>query len=170
MRLALLDLKDESSSRQTAHTPVRKSRWVLWATIAAAAVIGAGIVITRQSKPESPVAPQLKRLTKHDGSVKEFGSISPDGKMFAFTSNATGEVTLYAQQLGGDTAIELSRTSGLMLFPSFSPSGTQIVYSSRGAQFESSCRVVSTLGAKSASCIQAVCNVHSHPTARASPA
>jgi hypothetical protein len=54
VRLALLDLNDESSSRQTAHTPVRKSRWVLWATIAAAAVIGAGIVITRQSKPESP--------------------------------------------------------------------------------------------------------------------
>jgi Tol biopolymer transport system component len=72
----------------------------------------------------------LKQLTFSDG-LEYFPTLAPDGKTFAYVSEASGNRDIYSQRVDGRTAVNLTRDSPADdSEPAISPDGSQIAFRS----------------------------------------
>lgn len=79
---------------------------------------------------------ETRLLIDHDSSMQDQAVISPDGNWIVFTSTHEGQSDIYRlpfqpfETLNVDDAINLTRHKGGDFRPSFSPDGSQIIFSS----------------------------------------
>jgi Tol biopolymer transport system component/predicted Ser/Thr protein kinase len=152
LKVALEDLRDESSSIRGAQggTAGRRGRW-LTAALAAAAVIaslvGATVWRRARSAPHGPTTPFLTRLTTDVGWT-DYPAVSLDGKLLAYASDRSGDgnLDLWVQQIPDGSPVRLTRDPADDFDPSFSVDGSRVAFQSRregGGVY-----VVETLGGK----------------------
>lgn len=76
----------------------------------------------------------IANLAKHpltdNNAYDAEGSISPDGKWIAFTSNRTGDLELWAMKIDGTSPVQLTNIKGQDGGAFFSPDGRKLVYRS----------------------------------------
>jgi Tol biopolymer transport system component len=76
----------------------------------------------------TPVSLQHTRLTSASG-VEQDPALSPDGKWFLYVSNASGNLDIYLQSVGGQNPINLTKDSlAADREPAFSPDGERIAF------------------------------------------
>lgn len=124
----------------TAPAPSRPSRWLV-ATVALT-VAGAAFGLGRWALPTSApslIIPDSLTYSGHDSAP----SVSPDGKLVAFTSSRDGTARIWLKQLAND--FEMALTKGIDDQPRFSPDGTTVYFVRRNGA-ESALYRVSTLG------------------------
>jgi serine/threonine protein kinase/roadblock/LC7 domain-containing protein len=97
--------------------------WPFAAMLAAALAIGAAS--TLWVKKPAPRAITSERYLTYSG--QDFSpSVSPDGKLIAFSSNRDGKLRIWLKEVSGGSEVPL--TAGPDDFPRFSPDGSSIVY------------------------------------------
>ena len=81
--------------------------------------------------PSRPHGAVLTRLTSDAGLTFQ-PSLSPDGKLIAYSSDRAGDggLDIWVQQLAGGEPVRLTRDPADEQDPSFSPDGSRIVFSS----------------------------------------
>jgi eukaryotic-like serine/threonine-protein kinase len=120
-----------SGAQPALPTPPAASRRIAWISIAAVAIVAAGLgaaLALWQARPAEPT-PELwrvKRLT-NDSGVTNAPTISRDGKLVAYVSDRNGNTDLWVQQVDGGDPVQLTRDIGLCRDPTFSPDGSRIV-------------------------------------------
>jgi WD40-like Beta Propeller Repeat len=103
---------------------------------AAALVIGAiSYVVASRSRQDgadrnTPVA-GLELISTFAGSHR-WPSLSPDGRMVAFVSDAAGTSQVWVKSLGGGVPIQITFGDLPAVRPRWSPHGDRIIYSMRG--------------------------------------
>jgi Tol biopolymer transport system component len=111
----------------------RRSRsakaWVVAAGVVSGVTILAAVVWLRGAG--SPPALTLQRVTTTTGRTVQ-PALSPDGRMVAYVSDggrddAPGQI--WVQQIGSQTALQLTHDDARHGFPSFSADGTRILFS-----------------------------------------
>lgn len=128
VRVALLELKEESESRpmlQRAAIPARRTRW-LWAWSAAALLLGSGLwLMERQRLPMPQQA--LVPVTTYPGS-EMYPGFSPDGAQIAFYWDGENGANpgIYVKLLGDSNALRL--TTGADRYPAWGPDGRRIAF------------------------------------------
>jgi serine/threonine protein kinase len=133
LKVALQDLKEDSESGKlsaaTLAVPRRKRRtWLFTAVALVLLVIAAAVVWRFSLKPAAPTF-DLKRLTFESGFVA-LPAISPDGKLFVYSSDREGPLNLYLQQLNAPQSRRLTNHEAWDWLPDFSPDGSKIVFRS----------------------------------------
>jgi Tol biopolymer transport system component/tRNA A-37 threonylcarbamoyl transferase component Bud32 len=120
-------------------------RWVL-ALAGILVVVATGLATAWfvTHRPPAP-APQrtLTRLT-FDAGLQSDPTFSPDGQMFAYSSDRSGNFDIWVQQIGGGNPVQVTNNPAHDWQPAWSPDGKQIVFRSErdgGGLF-----VVSALG------------------------
>jgi serine/threonine protein kinase len=120
--------------------PPHRRRGVLIGAIAAGSLAcGAlGIWLGRATSPKpaaTALVQDVARVT-HDVGFSEWPTWSPDGRMFAFSSNRGGNFDIYLARVGGsDELVNVTRHSSDNFQPSFSPDGSSIAFvSTRSSQ------------------------------------
>jgi len=135
LKVALQDLKEESDSGQLsaaaiAPMPARRRIWLPAALAALVVLTAAGIVAFLVLKPSSePVMVQPERITFESG-VAFWPTVSPDGKMIAYSSDRDGNMDLYVRQLSGQQSIRRTQNPAPDWYACFSPDGSKIVFRS----------------------------------------
>ena len=134
LRIALLDLKEESDSGR-AMAPAATRRRLPVPAVAAA--LGVAVAITaaaawwvlRSKRP--PQLPVPRALT-FDSGVTIFPAISRDGKLLAYASDRADGTNpdIWVQQIAGGPPVQLTRHPAHDSEPDFSPDGTRIAFSS----------------------------------------
>ena len=107
--------------------PIRK-RAVAIATVALLAV-AAVVAYILWPRPETHVQPTLTRLT-FDPGLQSDPTFSPDGRMFAYSSDRSGNFDIWVQQIGGGDAVQVTKSPAHDWQPDWSPDGKQIVFRS----------------------------------------
>ena len=136
VRLALEELRDESESGKlvgptagVAAAVERRWHWPVLAILCvavAASAIGWAWLIRRGPPPTQ--GPELVRLSPDDGHAYGLPAISPDGKFVAYTSDRSGQLQLWLQQVAGGEPIQLTHSSGAAGGAHFLPDGARVVY------------------------------------------
>jgi len=127
------DFREQSD--QTAAAP--KSLLTVALTLAAAAVVigvSSYLLASRshadRTHGKTPVA-GLELISTFAGSHR-WPSLSPDGRMVAFISDAAGAPQVWVKNLGGGVAIQITFGDPPALRPRWSARGDRIIYSVRG--------------------------------------
>jgi Tol biopolymer transport system component len=140
LRNELAELQQDlsSGSLQTSAAPAR-SRWsARSAGVAAAlivtALVAAGYTVWRVTsspfRTAPPLAAEFRQLTTAAG-VKQYPSLSPDGKWVVYEGTQSGNAAIYLQSVGGQNAIDLTKDSpDDDTQPAFSPDGESIAFRS----------------------------------------
>jgi eukaryotic-like serine/threonine-protein kinase len=120
----------------TAPAADRGVRWaapfVLTATAIVAALIGAA-AMWWTVRPDTPAQSdrvslvELARLT-HDAGFSDSPSWSPDGTLFAYSSNRSGNFEIYVRRVEGGQEINVTNDPADDVQPAFSPDGTAIAF------------------------------------------
>jgi serine/threonine protein kinase len=122
--------EDSESGTLTKATPVTPARrgWILPVALGAVALAGLGWFLTR---PKPAPELRLRQLTADSG-LSIAPTISPDGKLVAYSSDrAGGNLDIWVQPLTeGATPIRLTRDPADDVTPSFSPDGGRVVFRS----------------------------------------
>jgi Tol biopolymer transport system component len=130
-------ISEMSVEARAAVAPGVSSGRILKAAIAAIAA-AALLLLAYRAGPRSPapaaVGPSLRahftQLTSDPG-VEEFPTLSPDGKLLAYASRATGNEDIYVLRVGGKNPIDLTKDEPADdTEPAFSPDGSQIAFRS----------------------------------------
>ena len=134
LRIALLDLKEESDSGRAMAPAATRGRLPVPAV---AAALGVAVAITaavawwvlRSKRP--PQMPVPRALT-FDSGVTIFPAISRDGKLLAYASDRADGTNpdIWVQQIDGGPPVRLTRHPAHDSEPDFSPDGTRIAFSS----------------------------------------
>ena len=133
VRTLLEELKEESESgnlvTRPAAAPRRKTGAVMLVFVLVAAAAALTWWLTRPAAP-APLY-KLTQLTRDTGLTWQ-PTISPDGKMVAYSSDRAGKgnLDIWLQQIGGGEPVQLTRHEGDDYAPDFSPDGTHIVFRS----------------------------------------
>lgn len=136
LKVALDELREESDSGKlpalAAARPSRTGIARLVLITAAVVALAAGAWWWSKRRPGGSLAePVLTRLTSDSGLTAE-PSLSPDGKLIAYSSDRAGEgsMNIWIQEIGGGEARRLTKNSADDREPSFSQDGGSIVFSS----------------------------------------
>lgn len=119
--------------------PQGGGRWlrpVILAAGGAAALIAAaalGAVLARQAAPSPLAAPHRVRTMTNLIGLEEFSSISPDGKMVAFTANQGGHRQVFIRYISGGPPHLVTTDSADHQLPRWVPEGSSLIYFSPGA-------------------------------------
>ncbi|MDX1390606.1 MAG: protein kinase, partial [Acidobacteriota bacterium] len=114
--------------------PQKKRKTGFWTvSIAILAAVALGFLAGRMLGPVSPetAAPErLSQLTFEEGPETQ-PSISPDGKSFVYVTEDGGDLDIFFQRVGGETALNLTADSPEDdQQPAFSPDGERIAFRS----------------------------------------
>jgi Tol biopolymer transport system component len=132
-----LENRPQTTSGITRGARLRGSRRVMVAgaaivALSAAAVVG-GLIDRRFLLPAaSPVPHRVLRMTNFVG-LEEFSSISPDGRMVAFTAVQEGRRQVFIQLLKGGPPLPVTSDAADHQLPRWSPDGSSLVYFSPAA-------------------------------------
>jgi Tol biopolymer transport system component len=80
----------------------------------------------------TPVIEHAARMT-HQPGFSEWPTWSPDGKLFAFTSNRDGNFEIYVRRVDGGQEVNVTNSPADDVQPAFSPDGTSIAFVSTRA-------------------------------------
>ncbi|HSF17632.1 MAG TPA: protein kinase [Vicinamibacteria bacterium] len=133
------DLAQVLQDSATATSPVAEARgrdaipWKWVALLALAAVAALALLWIRdRSKPRAPSSPVLsyRSLTQAAGMEVE-PSLSPDGRLVAYSSNTDGDWDIYVARVAGGKPINVTADSSADDYqPAFSPDGERIAFRS----------------------------------------
>ncbi|MDH4271836.1 MAG: serine/threonine-protein kinase, partial [Candidatus Aminicenantes bacterium] len=133
LKVVLQDLKEDSESGklrapQAAVSRRRKSPWV-WIGGGAGLIAVAVLLWIFLPKKAGPIEYELTRLT-FDSGISWQAAFSPDGKMFAYASDRSGDGNsdIWVQQVAGGPPLRLTTNAAEDRQPSFSPDGSKIVF------------------------------------------
>jgi Tol biopolymer transport system component len=138
IRNDLQELKQSLDSGELSAPPpvaaAARPRVRMWAVVAAGAVVLAALAMYQLgpgfNRPPSGRSAAVAQLTVQSG-PEHFPSLSPDGRWIVYTSGASGNLDIYLQSVGGQTAINLTGdTDADDQQPAFSPDGERIVFQS----------------------------------------
>jgi eukaryotic-like serine/threonine-protein kinase len=140
VKVQLQEIKEDHESGKLAAAAsgpaVTQKRSRSWRSIAAACVLLAGVAgllwsLYRRAQPTGFTVPVSTRLTADAGLTFQ-PSLSPDGKLIAYSSDRGGDggLDIWVQQLAGGEPIRLTRDPADDQDPSFSPDGSRIVFTS----------------------------------------
>jgi Tol biopolymer transport system component/tRNA A-37 threonylcarbamoyl transferase component Bud32 len=135
LKVVLQDLKEDSESGKLRASQAAAARprrrpfiWIGLATLALAAAVLLWIFFPRQTgSPEY----DIQRLT-FDAGITWSPAVSPDGMMFAYSSDRGGDGSsdIWVQQIAGGTPLRRTTHPADDWLPSFSPDGSKIVFRS----------------------------------------
>ena len=150
VKVALLELQEESESGKLAPPAVKPKRGRPWAMAAVGVLLaagGAGIAwrLARSHEPATSEPILLTQLTADVGLTTD-PALSPDGKLVAYASDRSGEgnLEIWVQQISGRQASRLTHHPADDREPAFSPDGSQIAF--RSEREGGGIYVISTLG------------------------
>jgi len=107
-------------------------RWAVYATGALGmillAIVGAWIYQKLRPTP-APVQRTLTRLT-FDPGLQSDPTFSPDGQMFAYSSDRSGNFDIWVQQISGGNPVQVTKHPAHDWQPDWSPDGKQVVFRS----------------------------------------
>ncbi|MEW5900002.1 MAG: protein kinase [Acidobacteriota bacterium] len=135
LRVVLQDLKEDSESGKlrAAEAPFRERRkrpfvWIGLGSLLLAAAILLWIFFPRKTGPPEF---EITRLT-FDAGLTWSPAFSPDGKIFAYSSDRGGDgnLDIWVQQVAGGTPLRLTSDPADDNTPSFSPDGSKIIFHS----------------------------------------
>ena len=136
LKVALQDLKEESESGKLstpAAVPARSRRrtWLAAALTTPVVLAAGGVLVWLMLKPAPgpPAMAQPERITFESG-VTFWPTVSPDGKMIAYSSDRDGNMDLYLRQLSGQQSIRRTQDPAPDWHACFSPDGSKIVFRS----------------------------------------
>ena len=130
LAFALEALSSDSASIAAAvPAPATRRRALLAAAMAVAAVAAVMIWLSgRLREAPSAFVQNVARVT-HDLGFSEWPTWSPDGRMFAFTSNRGGNFDIYLARVdGGQEFVNVTRHASDNVQPAFSPDGASIAF------------------------------------------
>jgi len=137
VRVALLELKEESESGrlpEAATAPARRRAW-LWAgaAVLVLALLGAGLWLMNRRATPLP-QPSVVPVTTYPGSQTE-PSFSPDGKQVAFSWDGEkgDKFSIYVKLLGETNALRLTTSPTGDYYPAWSPDGKRIAFLRQGS-------------------------------------
>ena len=136
LKVQLHEIKEDHESGKLAPAPSAQAvRWS-WTQIGALCAVLAGVVAAlwfmyRGPQPAGLSSPVLTRLTSDAGLTFQ-PSLSPDGKLIAYSSDRAGDggLDVWVQQVAGGEPIRRTRDPADEQEPSFSPDSSRIVFSS----------------------------------------
>ena len=113
---------------------VRSGRGALIAAAAAAFAV-VGFLAGRWTGPATPIVSEWQGATFKPVTVSQqaeiWPALSPDGKLVAYASKASGNLDVYVQRIGGHNPTNLTSDSpDIDDQPAFSPDGTRIAFHS----------------------------------------
>ena len=137
VRVALLELKEETESGrlpEAASAPARKRAW-LWAgaAVLVLALLGTGLwLIERRATPLPP--PSIVPVTTYPGSQVD-PNFSPDGKQIAFSWDGEkgDKFSIYVKLLGETNALRLTTSPTGDDYPAWAPDGKRIAFRRMGS-------------------------------------
>jgi eukaryotic-like serine/threonine-protein kinase len=110
------------------------SRRVAWVVAAVAIVVAATLAIPavmyirRTTATDTPVVQHVARVT-HESGFSEWPTWSPDGSLYAFTSNRSANFEVYVGRVeGGQEVVNITNNAADDVQPAFSPDGTSIAF------------------------------------------
>ncbi len=139
LRADLQRLKRDSDSGRSAAVPAvasprpKRSRWILWAGMAAAALLAVTgyFVVSRivGPRPSSPVSRPLTRLT-YDPGLQSEPTWSPDGRFIAYSSDRAGNFDIWVRPVGEGNPVQVTKDPAHDWQPDWSADGNVIVFRS----------------------------------------
>ena len=144
-------LESVRDSSLPAKVPVATRHWPVAAVAALAGVVGGGIgvwFIMRSidaRRPDGPVVEHAARVT-HENGFSEWPTWSPDGRLFAFSSNRGGDFDIYLRRVEGGQEVNITSHALDDVQPSFSPDGTSIAFVSTRSSRTGLIKIGSLLG------------------------
>jgi serine/threonine protein kinase len=115
-------------------------RLFIWTTavLLVALTIVSGVLIRRLGRDlprDTPQVQRVHRLTDFPG-IKEFPSISPDGRSVAFTASVDRRRQIFIRLLSGGMPVQITKDAIDHQLPRWSPDGNSLVYFSPGGRNE----------------------------------
>ena len=126
-------IKNTPVASAASEPPRHRRRSLVWGVMIGAAsvlVIGAATLMPRAPSPISadPVVSTVARVT-HEAGFSQWPTWSPDGSLFAFTSNRDGNFDLYVGRAEeGREVVNVTNNGADDVQPSFSPDGKSIAF------------------------------------------
>ena len=150
VRDLIFDLEARLQARPASST---RRWWGARTLILASAIAAAGIgafVATRLISPRSEAPHRIRAMTNFVG-LEEFSSISPDGKMVAFTAAQGGRRQVFIRHLKGGPPHAVTGDSADHQSPRWSPDGSSLIYFSPAAsgQIQGTIHKIPALGGPS---------------------
>ncbi len=133
LKVVLQDLKEDSESgklrRPSEALGGRRKSPLVWIGGAAGLIAAAVLLWIFRPRNAGPPEYELTRLTFDSGLTWQ-ADLSPDGKMFAYTSDRSGDGNsdIWVQQVAGGPPLRLTTNPAEERHPSFSPDGSKIVF------------------------------------------
>jgi Tol biopolymer transport system component/DNA-binding SARP family transcriptional activator len=105
-----------------------------WMAAAAALAVGAAVSVLVVRRRGDTLVPGPTQRVAFDGSLELDPAISPDGKVVAYASDATGEMRLYVRRGAEGRPVPVTQNlSGYHRWPRWSPDGSRIAFNAERA-------------------------------------
>lgn len=106
--------------------------WAAGAVVLAVVGVLAGLLWRTGQESAAPTPTRVVQLTTLPG-LEDSPTWSPDDRSLAYVSDATGNLDIYVQQIGGGQAIRVTDSEADDAQPAWSPDGTRIAFVSARA-------------------------------------